>query len=425
VGAATVWCVGSGSGRGMMRDVASSPVTSGIRSYRELLGVPAVARVVLWGLLARMPVGMVALALILLVRGTGGSYADAGIVSAAEAIAAAAGAPIAGRLVDRRRPVAVLVGYGVAFAATMVALAVLTAVGAPLAAVALTAAVSGAALPPISPTVRMLWPSMVAGDGQLRTAFALEATLQEVIFVSGPLLVGTCTGLIDPSAGVLASGLLCLVGIAGFVRTEQVREHRRAAGADGRDLLAALRPPVVRRIVMFSAGYGFSFGAVEVALPAFAEGHGGRSLGAIALAAWSGGSLAGGIVAGGHRPANPQARLRLISCAFAAALLLPLAARSLPEMAAIMFVVGLPIAPSFALTYGMVQQAAAPGTHAEVFGWLSTATVVGIAAGTALGGHLITASGPSASLGIAISGAAFAAGVAALPTRGSGRRAAG
>ncbi len=95
-----------------MRDVASSTVTSGIRSYRELLGVPAVARVVLWGLLARMPVGMVALALILLVRGTGGSYADAGIVSAAEAIAAAAGAPIAGRLVDRRRPVAVLVGYG-------------------------------------------------------------------------------------------------------------------------------------------------------------------------------------------------------------------------------------------------------------------------------------------------------------------------
>ena len=394
-----------------------STVTSGIRSYRELLSAPAVARVVSWGLVARMPIGMVALALILLVRGHGGSYADAGIVSASEAIAAAAGSPVAGRLVDRRRAPVVLMGYGLAFAASMVALVALTAERAPLVAVACAAGVSGAALPPIGPTVRMLWPSMVDDDGQLRTAFALEATLQEVIFVSGPLLVGVCTGLVDSSAGVLAAGVLCLIGTAGFVRSDRVRGHRAGSPPGRRHPLHALRPPTIRRIVIFSAGYGFTFGAVEVALPAFAEGHGGRSLGAFALAAWSSGSLAGGLLAGGHRPADPRARLRLISCLFAIALLLPLAARSLPEMVAIMFVVGLPIAPSFAMTYGMVQRAAEPGTHAEVFGWLSTATVVGVAAGAALGGHLITVSGPSASLGIGIAGAAFAAGVAAIPSR--------
>ncbi|HUZ83224.1 MAG TPA: hypothetical protein VMU66_00910, partial [Gaiellales bacterium] len=81
------------------------------------------------------------------------------------------------------------------------------------------------------------------------------------------------------------------------------------------------------------------------------------------------------------------------------------------------FVVGLPIAPSFALTYTMVQQAALPGTRAEVFGWLSTSVVVGISVGTALGGHLIAHSGARASLSVAIAGAAFATAVAALPLR--------
>ncbi len=52
----------------------------------------------------------------------------------------------------------------------------------------------------------------------------------------------------------------------------------------------------------------------------------------------------------------------------------------------------------FAITYGMVQDAAVPGTQAEVFGWLSTAVIVGIAFGTALGGKLITHSGPRASM---------------------------
>ena len=68
-----------------------------------------------WGLVARLPMGMSALALVLLVRGAGGSYAGAGIASGAYAIASGISAPIGGRLVDRRRPTAVLIVYGIAF----------------------------------------------------------------------------------------------------------------------------------------------------------------------------------------------------------------------------------------------------------------------------------------------------------------------
>jgi MFS family permease len=391
-------------------------LTRGLRDYRGLLAQPGVGRLVAWGLIARAPTGMLALGLVLLVRGSGGSYADAGIVSAAEALAYAAGAPVAGRLIDRRSPLVVLAAYGIAFPCALGVLVTLALHASALWTLVAAAAVAGSVQPPIAPTVRMLWPSLVSQSLQ-PTAFALEATLQELFFVSGPLLVGVLTALISSTAGIVAAGIISFVGVLGFIANEPVRHHRREpreAVADPHPL-RALGPPRVRRVVVFSACYGLAFGAVEVAMPAFAESHGGRALGSICLAAWSGGSLAGGLLAAGHRPSDPQRRLRLISGAFAAVLMLPLLAGSVPVMAAIMLLVGLPIAPSFALTYGIVQDASLPGTQAEVFGWLSTAVVIGVAAGAGLGGTLITHSGADASIALGVIGAVLASAVAALP----------
>ena len=76
----------------------------GVRSYRELFAGRETRRVVSWGLLARMPMGMSSLAFVLLVRSEGGSYTAAGIVTGAYTVASGAGAVVGGRLVDRRRP---------------------------------------------------------------------------------------------------------------------------------------------------------------------------------------------------------------------------------------------------------------------------------------------------------------------------------
>jgi MFS family permease len=258
---------------------------------------------------------------------------------------------------------------------------------------------------------------VIVGADLHAAAFALEATLQEVFFVAGPLLVGVLTGLVSSSAGVLGAALIGAVGITGFIWTPPVRSLRREVRTEHPHRLAALGPSLVRRIVLFTACYGLTFGAVEVAMPAFAEEHGGRSLGGICLAAWSAGSLAGGLLAAGHRPSDPRRRLRIVSAAFVALLLPLLAADSLPVMTVLMFAAGLPIAPSFALTYGMVQRSAAPGTRAEVFGWLTTAVVIGVAIGTAAGGVLITHTGFRASILLGIVGCVAATAVAALPYR--------
>jgi predicted MFS family arabinose efflux permease len=405
-----------GAGHGHDAEMAGVTMTRGLRSYHDLLAQPGAAGLVGWGLVARMPIGMIGLAQVLLMRGSGESYADAGLVAAGGSLAYAVGAPVAGRLVDRRRPFSVLIGYGVIFPAALALLVVLVAADAPLWLLVVASMLSGASQPPVAPTVRMLWSSLVSPRHH-SAAFAFEATAQELLFITGPLVVGVLTAAFSPSAGVIAAGVVSAVGVAGFVMTGPVRDRLPAPHEHGRHghPLSTLAPPMVRRIVAFSIGYGLAFGAVEVAMPAFAEAHGGRALGSVCLAAWSAGSLIGGVLAAGHRPADPLRSLRMISMLFAVLLLLPLLAGSVWAMAMIMLIAGLPIAPSFALTYGMVQHTARPGTQAEVFGWLSTAIGVGFAGGAALGGSLITRSGTSASILLGVAGALVAVAVVMLP----------
>ena len=76
-------------------------------------------------LLARGGVGINGLATILVVRGSTGSYAAAGVVSAALAAGIAISAPVCGRLVDRLGAPRVLVPLAAAHAAAIVTLVVL------------------------------------------------------------------------------------------------------------------------------------------------------------------------------------------------------------------------------------------------------------------------------------------------------------
>jgi hypothetical protein len=271
--------------------------------------------------------------------------------------------------------------------------------------------VAGLLQPPIGPTIRMMWPAMLPRPGLRTTAYALEATIQEVIFVVGPLIVAALAAAVSASAGIVAAGVASLAGTIGFTATPAVRARRPDPTHDRSDhhVLQALVPWGIRRLLVLGIAFGVAFGAAEVSMPAFAEDHGGRTLGGVALAAFSGGSLVGGVLAGAAASAGPlNRRLQLTSAAFVLVLIPPLLAGSIVQMAVIMFVAGLPIAPSVAVAYNMLERAAVRGTQAEVFGWMSTAVTIGLAGGTAAGGSLIAHTGVHASLTLGIAGAAAA-----------------
>ncbi len=373
---------------------------SGTRHYRELLGLPHASAMLGWSLLGRLPLGMAPLALLLLVRGEGRSYGAAGVVVAVYAVAVGVGAPISGRQVDRFGPTPVLriraVAYAT-FAGLVVALAVL---GAGIVAIAAAAALAGLSLPPLSSTVRIVWPR-IAPDELRSTAYALEASLQEVFFVGGPLLAAALAA-VSPAAAVAGAGLASLVGATATARLPPVRETSRSR-TGGAGLLGALGSPGIRTVVLYAATVGVGFGSVELAMPAFAEAHGSRELGGVALACFSGGSLVGGLVAGMRPPRSVLRRFVAGSAVLAAALLALQLASSIPTLCLLAFVAGLPIAPTIGALYALIDGSAPAGTAAEAFAWFGTAVSIGIATGSVLAGVLVDERGVRA---------AFAAGAA-------------
>jgi predicted MFS family arabinose efflux permease len=273
----------------------------------------------------------------------------------------------------------------VAFLAAVIALALLDAGIGPIAG---AAALAGLSMPPLSSTVRVVWPRL-ARDELRSTAYALEAALQEVHFVVAPL-VAAGLAAIEPAAAVAGSAVASLVGTTLVARLPPVRETppSRAGGAGP---LGALGSPGVRTVVAYATIVGVALGAVELAMPALAEEHGARELGGIALAFFSAGSLVGGLVAGLRLRPGATVLRRFVGGAFvlAGAMLALQLAVSVPTLCALAFVAGLPIAPTVAALYTLIDRSAREGTVAEAFAWFGTAISVGIATGSAIGGILV------------------------------------
>ena len=383
--------------------------------YRELLGLPYAKGLVGWSLIGRLPIGMTSLALLLLVRSEGQSYGAAGLVVAVYAVALGIGAPIGGRQVDRYGPTRVLQVRAWLFAAFLAVVVGVAVVGAGIAAIAVAAALAGLSMPPVSSTVRVVWPRL-ARDELRSTAYALEASVQEVHFIGGPLVAAALAAL-EPVAGVAGAGLAGLVGTTMVARLPPVRDTppSRTGGAG---LVGALGSSGVRTIVAYATIVGLAFGTVELAMPAMAEAHGARELGGVALACFAAGSLAGGLLAG-LRPGRSDLR-RFLAGAFvlSAAMLALQLAVSIPTLCLLAFLAGLPIAPTIGALYSLIDRSARAGTVAEAFAWFGTAITVGIAAGSAVGGVLVDERGVRWSFAVG-AGVAFVGAVVGWARRGT------
>jgi MFS family permease len=354
---------------------------------------------------------MTALALLFLLRGEGYGYGAAGVGVAGYTVAVGVGAPIAGRRVDRVGPARVLLVRGVVYPALMGAVIAFALLDAGIGPIAAAATAGGLAMPPLPATVRIVWPRLVS-DELRATAYALEAALQEVFFLGGPLLAAGLAAA-EPVAGVAGAGLACLVGTTATAGLPPVRETP-ASRSESAGLLGALGAPGVRTIVVYATAIGAGFGAVELAMPAFAEGHGSRELGGIALACFSGGSLTGGLVAGARPQGAGLRRFVLGSFGIALGLLGFQLAFSVPSLCVLAFVAGLPIAPTVAVVYTLIDRGARPGTVAEAFAWFGTAISVGIAAGAALAGLLVDERGVRWAFGLGAAAALLGATLAVV-----------
>ena len=111
--------------------------------------------------------------------------------------------------------------------------------------------------------------------------------LQEVAFVAGPLVAGAVIALWSTTAAVAVTAGLTLVGGIAFATSAAARGARAAGPAAALERLATT--PGMLTVLMSAAAFGATFGALDVALPAFARDHGSAAAAGVLLSALRGG----------------------------------------------------------------------------------------------------------------------------------------
>jgi MFS family permease len=343
---------------------------------------------------------MFSLALLVHARDVTGSYAIAGLVSGAYAVASAIAAPMLGGMVDRRGQTFVLVGGAIATAAALVADGLLGA-GTPAALLIALGAATGLVTPPLDACVRTLLPAIASDPSRLPALFAFESAVLEVTFVAGPPLALGVGSLWSSGGALILCGVIILVGTLAFAAQPASRRWRPDARSS-RSRGGSLRSPAMRILVAISLGTGIVFGATEVGVTAAAHSLGSTTAAGPLLALWGAGSLIGGIVAtrlgGVARDARGLVPLLAALALTHAALILTTG--SVVAIGLVITLAGATIAPSESGMYAMVDAAAPAGTHTEAYSWLLTASLVGASLGMAVAGALVQSSGATAAFAL-------------------------
>ncbi len=274
------------------------------RSYRALLAVPSIARVLVGMQVARIGQAMVGVALVLFTLGVYDSVPLAGLVGVAVALPGIVFSPVAGALLDRHGRIhLVMLDYLLA-AMSLVLIAVLSSAGrlpawlllAIVAASSLTAPLGTAGLRSLFPVLvpRPLWERANAADS---VGYVLAS-------VVGPPLAGVLIQVWGPAPALALIGLTFVAAALVMVGIPEPDLARTSAGRLWRDawqgLLYTWRNRTLRGLgVAFSTlNIVWGVNAIVIPLLVFQRLHGGPALVGAIFAAQGVGGVISSMLAG-------------------------------------------------------------------------------------------------------------------------------
>ncbi|WP_017557208.1 MFS transporter [Nocardiopsis baichengensis] len=382
--------------------------------------VPGAAAFSLAAFVGRLPVAMLGLGVVLLVSTVSGSYTAAGTVAAATMVGYAVAAPVVGRTVDRHGQRRVLLALAALHFVGLVALMAAAEYGAPLAVLCAAGALAGLSRPSTGTMVRTRWAHILqrgdgrAGEAKVQTAFSFEAIVDEVAFISGPVIVTALATGVHHLAGIAACLVMTVGGATAMALQKNTEPPARGAPGERGSALVVPGMAVIAVAMLFA---GAIVGALELAVVAKTEAFGSQGATGPLLAVLAVGSMLGGLWYGARSWELPPDRLwiRCLAAQAVALGLLPLAG-GMWSLAAAMFVVGLTVAPvgiagvvlmerllpSRVLTEGISIETTAMATGVAVGGWAAGVVTEELGSGRALALPAVCA---LAALGAAVLGA--------------------
>lgn len=358
-------------------------------TYLKVLRLPGALRFTLSGLLARMQLSMAGLGAVMLLSATRGSYAVAGTVAAIYAVSAALVGPQVSRLIDsfgQRRIVPVQLAVHLPAVAGLVAFAVFSDLNWP---VFLLALFAGSSSPSVGALVRARWSNLLRGSPQLRTAFAWEALIDEVVFILGPPLATILALQITPSAALIIATVALVTGTVLLI-TQRSTEPPAAGRSNATSGRSAILLPGVAGITAIFVLLGGVFGSYEVATVAFAKEEGAPTAAGLILALYAVGSLGAGLVYGAMTLRAPLSKQFLAAAVGLAVVTFPLPLLGhLWLVAAGLFVAGIACSPVLIAGTALLERIVPSHRLTEAMTWNASGVAVGIAIASPLAGVVI------------------------------------
>jgi MFS family permease len=373
--------------------------------YRTVLQHSGAWRFSLTACVARLPISISTLGIVLLATGLGRSYGLAGALSASFTIANGLSSVVQGRLLDRLGQALVLPVVIAAYAVGVIGLVTSVEAGSPPVVSFASAFLAGAAYPPIGSVVRARWSHVLAGRPEdVPTAYALESVIDEVIFVIGPTVATVLATQWHPWAGL---GLALVTGVPGTLllavqrRTQPVPHLSRHSS--GPRPIMPWTPVVLLAVVSFALGALFA--AAEVSTVAFSSEQHAKPLAGVLLASWAAGSMVAGLLTGTlvwRR--SPIARVRA-GCLLLTVVMIPTTfVGSMAVMAVVLFVAGFGVAPTLIALFSGIERGVPGGRLTEGIAISHTGLAAGLAPGAWVSGLVIDAHGASPSYVVAVVG---------------------
>lgn len=359
----------------------------GFGKYSALLSTPAVRRVVVLGLVIRIPLWAANIALVLHVVGhLNRSYVDAGLVTGVASLALAVSGPWRGRRLDRRGLRATV---GPALVVEALCWAIAPWIGFwPLIVLVL---IAGLFVVPSFSIVRQVMIAAVPLH-QRTAALSLDAVAVELSFMVGPIVgVLIATSIPTPLALIVCQ----FASIGGSLCLWWMNPPLQTPGGD----LAETRPhvpfrswitPSVVTILVITLAATIVLTAEDLGIVAALRQAGHSSWIGWELALWGGGSAVGGILYGAaHR--HPPASWILFGLGASTALVA--VAPNLTAFTILLAISGIFCAPTITATVDHLSRAVPESVRGEAIGWHGSALTVGGAVAAPIIGAMLDAHG--------------------------------
>jgi predicted MFS family arabinose efflux permease len=282
------------------------------------------------------------------------------------------------------------------FAALLVAIAVIPArTGVNDAAIAVLAAAAGACAPPLGVVMRTLWSTLIEDRNALQAAYSLDGVVEELLNVTGPVIVGVIVVAATPAVGLLVTAGLVVAGTGLFVRSLPLRRWpapvpRPAPGTQDEALGKAGAGQAILAVALVTGAIGLCLGGLGLVIVAFSRARHDPAAVAWIEAALSVGSALGGLGYGAVAwRVSARRRLALLATGLAAILIPAALSPSLLVLALLTGLAGVLVSPALATAYVLADSLASPQARNRAGNWVNSGYNAGNSAGAVLSGQLV------------------------------------